>query len=147
MALSGYGRLYVAAGVTAQALDATPGTFDKMTGFATSGISLNATNSVASSNITLTQAGGTGMPIHAHVAVSFTVGTAGLYRVAIYQDGVVIPGSERRLTCALSTTYTVTSHALTTATDGNAPVFDVRVASDQTSPNFTPSYSSFEVWH
>lgn len=147
MALSGYGRIYVAAGVTAQALDATPGTFDKMTGFATDGIALNATVANGTDNVTLTQAGGSSMPIHVHSSVSFTVGTAGLYRIAIYQDGAVIVGSERRITCALTTTYTVSAHVLTTAADGASPVFDVRLASDQTSPNFTPSYASLEVWH
>lgn len=147
MALSGYGRLYVSAGAAAQALNASAGTFDKMTGFATDGISLNATVANATDNITLTQAGGSTMPIRVHFSVSFTVGTAGLYRIAVYQDGAVIAGSERRITCALTTTYTVSGSVLTTATDGSSPVFDLRLASDQTSPNFTPSYASLEVTH
>lgn len=147
MALSGYGRLYVSAGVTAQALNASAGTFDKMTGFASDGISLNATVANATDNITLTQAGGSTMPIRVSFSVSFTVGAAGLYRIAVYQDGAVVAGSERRITCALTTTYTVSGHVLTTATDGSAPVFDLRLASDQTAPNFTPSYASLEVWH
>lgn len=147
MAISGYGRIYVEAGVTAQTLNATPGTFNKMTGFATDGIASNATVANGTDNVTLTQAGGANMPIHAHFSVSFTVGAAGLYRIALYQDGAVVAGSERRIKCALTTDYTVSGHVITTATDGAAPVFEIRVASDQVSPAFTPSYASFEVWH
>ena len=146
MALAGYGRLYVTGGAAAQALNASGGTFDKMTGFATAGISSYGTVSAATDEITLTAAGGDQMPVHIAFSVSFTVGTAGLYRIAVYKDGVVVAGSERRITAALTTTYTVSGHTLSTATDGTAPVFTLRVASDQVSPNFTPIEASFEVW-
>lgn len=146
MALSGYGRLYVEAGVTAQTLNATPGTFNQMTGFATDGISLNTTVANGTDNVKVSAAGDTTMPIHAHFSVSFTVGAAGLYRIAVYKDGTVIPGSERRIKCSLTTDYTVSGHVITTATEGTSPTFDIRLASDQVSPAFTPTYASFEVW-
>lgn len=147
MGKAGYGRIYVEAGVTAQALNAGAGTFNKVTAFATDGISDHATPANASDNVTLEEAGGVGMPIHVQAHLSFTVGTAGLYRFAIYKDGVLIPGTERRLTCALATTYNVSLAAVTvTANDRDAPVFDVRAASDQVSPNLTVSYGSLEVF-
>jgi hypothetical protein len=149
MGKSGYGRLYVEAGASAQALNATPGTFNKLTCFASDGITDGGvTVANANDNVILPSeaGGGAPMPVHVYFSLSFTVGTAGLYRFAIYKDNVVVPGSERRITGATSTTYTVTGHALVLVAEGAAtPTFDLRAASDQVSPNVTVSYGSLEV--
>lgn len=145
MAIAGYGRLYVEAGAAAQALNATPDTFDKLTCFTTDGIAYKATVANATDNITAPEGGGDPMPALVNFSVSFTVSAAGLYRFAVYKDGAVVAGTERRLTCALTTTYTVSGSSLASVTSGSAPVFDLRAASDQVSPNITVSYGSFEV--
>lgn len=149
MAKSGYGRIYVSAGAAAQTLNASAGTFDKMTGFATAGINYGSVSAITIANDNIVfdtgAGGGDSMPATVSFSVSFTVGTAGLYRFAVYQDNVVVPGSERRITCALSTTYTVSGTTLAAVADGSGATFDIRIASDQTGPTITPTYASLEA--
>lgn len=148
MSKAQYARIYVEAGASAQALNASAGTFNKLTCFASDGISYgDATPSHANDNIVMATDGGGGdaMPAELAFSVSFTVDTAGLYRFALYQDNVLVPGSERRITCALATTYTVSGRTLAAVADGAEPTFDLRAASDQSAPNITVSYASLEA--
>lgn len=145
MAASGFARIYVEAGAAAQALNATPGTFNKVTAFAADGASYGgALPANANDNITMPP-GSPSMPLIASFNASFVVGTAGLYRFALYVDGVLVPGSERRITCALTTVYTVGGIALIAPAENAASVVELRAASDQVSPNLTVSYGALEA--
>lgn len=131
----GYGRLYVAAGSTAQTLHATPGTFVKVAAWATAGRAYGTTPT-ASTTDSISLAGSTAEVADVRWSISFTVGAAGLFRVAPYAADAALTGAEQRITCATTTTYTLSGSVLYTPSAASE-VLDLRAASDLVSPAIT----------
>lgn len=141
---STFGEIYVDAGVTTQVTNATPGTFDIITGFNTAqgfnGISSGTTPAKASNQITLNTAGS----YRVAFTCSYTGTNNATYTCCAFLDGVKIPNA--CFTRKLGTGSDVGSSSfegLFTATAGQ--ILTARVASDGASSNFTPSLMNLNV--
>jgi hypothetical protein len=132
-----YGRIYLSGASTAQTLHATPGTFSKISGFTTAGLSYGSTPTGSTTdNIVLS--GAQAQVCRISWSITFTVGAAGLFSIAPYVATVVIPGAVQSRTGATSTTYTVSGTTLYLPA-ALGETLELRAASDQVSPTFTPT--------
>ncbi len=132
-----FGRIYLAGASTAQALHATPGTFSKVSGFTTAGVSYGSTPTGSTTdNIVLS--GAQAQACRISWSLSFTIGANGLYSIAPYAAAAVVPGTVQSRTCVTSTTYTLSGTCLYVPAALGETV-ELRAASDQVSPNFTPT--------
>lgn len=132
-----YGRIYLAGASTAQALHATPGTFVKISGFTTAGISYGSTPTGGTTD-TIVLSGAQAQACRISWSISFTVGANGLYSIAPYAATVVIPGAVQSRTCATSTTFTLSGTTLYLPA-ALGETLELRAASGEVSPNFTPT--------
>jgi hypothetical protein len=133
----GYGGIYVTAGAAPQPTNATPGTFDVVTGFTTNyGPSQFVAPDAANDRVTAAVDGD--YFVEWHVSLTGDAANPTTYTFAVFSDGVEVPGSRGAVsTVDASTLVDVMGKALFTPAAAGDQV-DLRVAATEASADVTP---------
>lgn len=137
-----YAEIYVKDGVTAQVLNASAGTFNTLTGFATNGLANNASAVVASDKIVCVNGG-----IYlASLSISFSGDASTVYRFQLYNSTTAAAADNCYAEAATDASGSIGSASFAGLVRISAEdEVVIRAASDTSSANITPKHASFTI--